>query len=418
MIRQLREKQNREAEEYNKAINRQVIDKMHSQVALWESERPISKVIDDETVSNYESSVLQLQNILTKKIETVKNIDINNSGDTKEYNEIINNTEFINIYNILVKPLISGSITKRTKSAIENLIQPLMPQINELVIAFRKLVDNNRAVNITNINSILTSFGMFSYLKEQFDKNVYAPVIVSNLQSYYSNKFIPSLGPAIVRRLDEALDEYNKRPNLRKEQMASQVGRLSPEELKGILKLQGITQYPISLNTGAPVSTATPTPAQRPTPAPRQNIPQIAPPPPPPPTSTQAQAQPQAPASTQAQAQAQPADPDSGKRLLRYWREVPTKGILMDNRTKIKRELGSLRTKTGPNRQRDLIKLREKELEALEQVIDEFDRAIQVSKAPKTPQSQSTAKLAQQLPNVPDELVAEGRKRTKGYKLF
>ena len=64
-----------------------------------------------------------------------------------------------------------------------------MPQINELVIAFRKLVDNNRAVNITNINSILTSFGMFSYLKEQFDKNVYAPVIVSNLQSYYSNKF-------------------------------------------------------------------------------------------------------------------------------------------------------------------------------------------------------------------------------------
>jgi len=414
MIRQLREKQNREAEEYNKAINRQVIDRMHSQVALWESERPITKVIDDETVSNYESSVLQLQNILTKKIETVKNIDINNSGDSKEYNEIINNTEFINIYNILVKPLISGSITKRTKSAIENLIQPLMPQINELVIAFRKLVDNNRAVNITNINSILTSFGMYSYLKEQFDKNVYAPVIVSNLQSYYSNKFIPSLGPAIVRRLDEALDEYNKQPNLRKEQMASQVGRLSPEELKGILKLQGITQYPISLNTGAPVSTATP--AQRPTPAPRQNIPQIAPPPPPPPTSTQAQAQPQAPASTQAQAQ--PADPDTGKRLLRYWREVPTKGILIDNRTKIKRELGSLQSKTGPNRQRDLIKLREKELEALEQVIGEFDRAIQVSKAPKTPQSQSTSQLAQQLPNVPDELVAEGRKRRNTYKLF
>ena len=404
MIRQLREKQNREAEEYNKAINRQVIDRMHSQVALWESERPITKVIDDETVSNYESSVLQLQNILTKKIETVKNIDINNSGDTKEY------TEFINIYNILVKPLISGSITKRTKNAIENLIQPLMPQINELVIAFRKLVDNNRAVNITNINSILTSFGMFSYLKEQFDKNVYAPVIVSNLQSYYSNKFIPSLGPAIVRRLDEALDEYNKRPNLRKEQMASQVGRLSPEELKGILKLQGITQYPISLNTGAPVSTATP--AQRPTPAPRQNIPQIAPPPPPPPTSTQAQVQPQAPVSTQAQ----PIDPDAGKRLLRHWRQFTTKKGLIDNRTAIRRELNKLENIAGPNRQTDLIKLRKEELKALEQVITEFDRALQVSRAPSTPtQLQSTAQLAQQLPNVPDELVAEGKKRRNTY---
>jgi hypothetical protein len=250
MIRQLREKQNREVGEYNNAINRQVINKMHSQVALWESDRPSNQILDTETATNYEETVKYLGDLLTNKLSTIQTIDLNNSGSEKQYKEIIDNSDFINKYNLIVKPLSSGSVLKKTKSAIENLVQPLQPLIEQITIAFNKLVNNERAVGLARINPILSSYSLFDYIKQQYKNNVFVPVSASNLQSYYSTYFIPKLGPSVVNRLKEALDEYNRQPNLRKEAMASQVGRLSPEELKGILKLQGISEFPLSASIG------------------------------------------------------------------------------------------------------------------------------------------------------------------------
>lgn len=264
MIRQLREKQNREVGEYNNAINRQVLNKMQSQIALWESDRPASEVVDFETVSNYEETVKQINNNLLSKIETIKTVDLNNSGSEKQYKEIIDDSDFINKYNLLVKPLNSGNVLKKVKSAIENLVQPLQPLIEQITLAFSSLVKNKRAVGISRINPILTSYSLFDLVKQQFKNNNFAPISYGNLQSYYTNIFITKLGPSIVDRLKEALDEYNKYPSLRKEAMASQVGRLSPEELKGILKIEGINEYPISTSIGIKPETTEPTPKKLP----------------------------------------------------------------------------------------------------------------------------------------------------------
>lgn len=257
MIRQLREKQNREVEEYNKAINRQVLNKMHSQVALWETERPTGEILDLGTIENYDEAIKKLTAILSSKLETIQSVDLNNSGSEKQYKEIIDNSELINTYNLLVKPLSSGKVLKTVKNAIENLIQPLQPLIEQLNLAFQKLVENKRAVGVSRINPVLSSYGLFDYMKQQYKNNVFVPIHFGNLQSYYSNNFIQKMGPDIVARLKTALDEYEKNPSLRKEAMASQVGRLSPEELKGLLKIEGISEFPLSTAIGVPVETQT-----------------------------------------------------------------------------------------------------------------------------------------------------------------
>jgi len=399
MIRQLREKQNREVGEYNNAINRQVINKMHSQVALWESERPVNTILDNETTTNYEETVKDLGDLLTNKLTTIETIDLNNSGSEKQYKEVIDNSDFIRKYNLLVKPLSSGNVLKKTKSAIENLVQPLQTTIEQITVAFGKLVENKRAVGISRINPILSSYSVFDYVKQQYRNNVFTPILTGNLQSYYSNNFVPRLGPNIVERLDEALDEYSRQPNLRKEAVASQVGRLSPEELKGILKLQGINQYPLSSSIG--ISTASPE-------APRQKL------------ELDEEVSPELATAAAPAAETQPAE-EEGKRLIRFWRQFTTKTELGKQQSILKRELASLKRITGNARQKDLIKIREEEAKALDKVIKEVERGIEVSRAPT-----ATKKLLERMPEVPvgrmlsapePEAVGEGKK-SKSRKIL
>ena len=123
-IRELRMKQNREAEEYNKAINRQVIDKMHSQISLWESERPTAKTLDLGTVEKYEETVGQLNELLTDKIKIINNIDTTNKSTEQQMRFITNNRDFLSQYNLLVRPLSVGGVEKKVKNAIESLTDP------------------------------------------------------------------------------------------------------------------------------------------------------------------------------------------------------------------------------------------------------------------------------------------------------
>jgi hypothetical protein len=392
MIRQLREKQNREVGEYNNAINRQVINKMHSQVALWESDRPVNTILDNETISNYEETVKDLGDLLTNKLTTIETIDLNNSGSEKQYKEVIDNSEFVRKYNLLVKPLSSGSVLKKTKSAVENLVQPLQPVIEKITIAFSKLVDNKRAVGLSRINPILSSYSLFDYVKQQYRNNVFTPILTGNLQSYYSNNFVPRLGPSIVGRLDEALDEYSRQPNLRKEAVASQVGRLSPEELKGILKLQGINEYPLSSSIGLPTGSEERVAPKQPLTLDEEVSADIG------------NFSPATPAETQ---EVQEQQKEEGKRLIRYWRQFRTKTELGKQQSILKRELTSLKKITGTARQKDLIKIREEEAKAIEKVINEFDRGLAVLRAPTV-----SKKLVERMPSVPvgePEAIGEGR---------
>jgi len=409
MIRQLREKQNREVGEYNNAINRQVINKMHSQVALWESDRPSNQILDTETITNYEETVQYLNNLLTNKLTTIETVDLNNSGSEKQYKEIIDNTDFINKYNLVVKPLSAGNVIKKTKSAIENLIQPLQPLIEQITLAFNKLVNNARAVGLSRINPVLSSYSVFDYIKQQFKNNSFVPIVAGNLQSYYSNNFIPKLGPSIVDRLKVALDEYNRQPNLRKEAMASQVGRLSPEELKGILKLQGISEFPLSASIGvkpeseAKVDVATPLIDE-------EQTPELSAPPPATPEQTE---------EVQQQPIIDEAQQEEGKRLIKYWRQFRTKKLLTDNEAVLKRELGELEKITGQNRNKPLIRKRNEELTALRTVLKEYNRGLQASRAPAVPvqKKQTKAELLSQMPAVPKkEMVAEGKNKSKNRR--
>jgi hypothetical protein len=203
----------------------------------------------------------------------------------------------------------------------------------------------------------------------------------------------------LVERLDEALDEYSRQPNLRKEAVASQVGRLSPEELKGILKLQGINQYPLSSSIG--ISTASPE-------APRQKL------------ELDEEVSPELATAAAPAAETQPAE-EEGKRLIRFWRQFTTKTELGKQQSILKRELASLKRITGNARQKDLIKIREEEAKALDKVIKEVERGIEVSRAPT-----ATKKLLERMPEVPvgrmlsapePEAVGEGKK-SKSRKIL
>lgn len=236
-------KQNREAEEYNKAVNRQVLDKMHTQVSLWESERPTAKTLDLGTVEKYEETVGQLNELLTDKIKIINNIDTTNKSTEQQMRFITNNRDFLNQYNLLVRPLSVGGVEKKVKSAIENLIVPLEDQINRIVGAYDNLINNDRALSENNLYLVANAYGLFRMIKSQFDKGVFIPITDRNFESYFQT-FVNSLEPVVITKLKKLIDDMGRNPALRKQAVEAQVGMMSPEEMQGVNRLEGVREYP------------------------------------------------------------------------------------------------------------------------------------------------------------------------------
>ena len=242
-IRELRMKQNREAEEYNKAVNRQVLDKMHTQVSLWESERPTAKTLDLGTVEKYEETVGQLNELLTDKTKIINNIDTTNKSTEQQMRFITNNRDFLNQYNLLVRPLSVGGVEKKVKSAIENLIVPLEDQINRIVGSYDNLINNDRALSENNLYLVANAYGLFRMIKSQFDKGVFIPITDRNFESYFQT-FVNSLEPVVITKLKKLIDDMGRNPALRKQAVEAQVGMMSPEEMQGVNRLEGVREYP------------------------------------------------------------------------------------------------------------------------------------------------------------------------------
>jgi len=247
-IRELRMKQNREAEEYNKAINRQVLDKMHSQVSLWENERPSAKILELGTVEKYEENINNLISLLTDKTKIIDNIDATNKSTETQMRFITNNRDFLSVYNLLVRPLSVGGVEKKVKSAIENLIVPLEDQINRIVDSYDSLINNEQALSENNLYLVANAYALYKMVKSQFDKNVFTPITDRNFESYFQS-FISSLEPVIINKIRTIIDNMGRSPALRKQAVEAQVGKMSPEEMQGVNRLEGVREFP-ALPTG------------------------------------------------------------------------------------------------------------------------------------------------------------------------
>jgi hypothetical protein len=179
----LRRQQIEEIKNYNQNINRQVLAKAHSQVALWELERPELTPITSEFTATIETDTENLKVLLNEKLSLLDKVIEEGSITEKEFKSITKYSDIVQKYNELITPLLKGRFDYKYKSIAKNATITIKQEIVGLNIGFKKLLDNIGVFGSSKVKIYVESFSVYDFINYQIDTENYQIITINVLKS-------------------------------------------------------------------------------------------------------------------------------------------------------------------------------------------------------------------------------------------
>lgn len=179
----LRKQQIEEIKNYNQNINRQVLAKAHSQIALWELERPELTPITSEFTSTIDAETENLKVLLNEKLSLLDKVIEQESITEKEFKSITKYSDVVVKYNELISPLLKARFDYKYKSLAKNATITIKQEIVGINIGFKKLLENISNFGVANVKIYIESFTVYDFINYQIDTENYQLITVNVLKS-------------------------------------------------------------------------------------------------------------------------------------------------------------------------------------------------------------------------------------------
>lgn len=211
---ELRKKQNSAVYDEEKSINKQIVNKMYSQLDLWNEEIPKNRKVSTEDALTIENQITELIAILNEKTTAIDTLIFKNKGVEELFSKIVNNNDFLSKYNNLIKPL-TQSKNQSLKTAIETQLQLLNEPLEKILIAYKALLKDTKIVNLSRVSGVFNAYALYKLVFYQIDVGQFKTI---NNELINSSKYDAQKDLLVETRyiLNKVEEQYNLMPSERK----------------------------------------------------------------------------------------------------------------------------------------------------------------------------------------------------------